>query len=158
MKFFSKSTGRRWTVALTLALVAERALGVTCSVTPLPLNFGSYNTTTDLSVATTVQISCGAWGQSSSVNYTLSASAGSGSYSGRQMANGSNSITYNLYTDSTDTTVFGNGTSGSITLTGTVTKQTSPVTVTIYGLIRGGQNVVPGSYANNPAITLTLTY
>jgi hypothetical protein len=67
MMFFSKSTGHRWTLALTLALVAERALGVTCSVTPLPLNFGSYNTTTDLSVATTLQISCAAWGQASSV-------------------------------------------------------------------------------------------
>ena len=134
------------------------AANVSCTVTPNTLSFGSYNTTSDLSMPMTMTISCGGWGQTNSVNYVLSASAGSGSYSGRQMLNSANVITYNLYTTSGDTTIWGDGTSGTITLTGTVTKQSPSVNVTIYGLIRGGQNVVPGSYATTTAVNVTLTY
>lgn len=143
--------------------LSQHALGassVSCQVTPpATLNFGSYNTTTDLSTPITVTITCGGWGsQTSSVSYVLSASAGSGSFSGRQMLNSSSVITYNLYTTSADTTIWGDGTSGTITLTGTVTKQNPTVNVTIYGLVRGGQNVIPGSYATTTAVNVTLSY
>jgi spore coat protein U-like protein len=135
------------------------AANVNCTVTPTTLNFGSYNTTSDLSMSMTMTVSCGGWGsQTNSVSYVLSASAGSGSYSGRQMLSGGNLITYNLYTTSGETTIWGDGTGGTVTLTGTVTKQNPSVNVTIYGLIRGGQNVAPGSYSTTTAVNVTLTY
>ncbi len=100
-----------------------------------------------------------AWGGASSINYTLSASVGSGTYANRQVLNGSNVIAYNLYTTSADTSIWGDGNGdGTVTLSGTVTKQVGTVNLTIYGKINGGQNVVPGSYATTIPITVTLTY
>jgi spore coat protein U-like protein len=146
-------------VAAGLAQNALGASNVSCTVTPTTLAFGSYNTTADLSMPMTMAVTCGGWGsQTSSVSYVLTASAGSGSYSGRQMLNGANVITYNLYTTSGETTIWGDGTGGTVTLTGTVTKQNPTVNVTIYGLIRGGQNVIPGSYSTTTAVNVTLTY
>ena len=42
--------------------------------------------------------------------------------------------------------------------TGTITNQNPSVPVTIYGVIRAGQNAVPGSYSTTTPITVTLTY
>lgn len=145
--------------ALGLSEQSLAAGNLSCSVTtPATLSFGAYGTTNDLTVPMTMTVSCGGFGQTNSVNYVLSASAGTGSYSGRQLLNGGNIITYNLFTTSGETAIWGDGSSGTLTLTGTVTKQAPSVNVTIYGLIRGGQNVVPGSYATTTNINVTLTY
>lgn len=142
-----------------LASWAPGALAVSCSVTANALSFGAYNTTSNLTGTTTVTITCGAWGGASSVNYTLSASVGSGSYANRQLLNGGNAIAYNLYTTSADTSIWGDGNGdGTVTFSGQVTKQVGTVNITIYGKINGGQNVVPGGYATTVPITVTLTY
>ncbi|MEF3059476.1 spore coat protein U domain-containing protein [Ralstonia solanacearum] len=142
-----------------LASWAPDALAVSCTVTANALSFGAYNTLSNLTGTTTVTITCGAWAGSNSISYTLTASAGSGTYANRQLLAGSNVIAYNLYTTSADTSIWGDGNGdGTVTLTGTVTKQQGTVNLTIYGNINGGQNVVPGSYATTVPITVTLTY
>ncbi|AXW61214.1 hypothetical protein CJO94_03870 [Ralstonia solanacearum] len=146
-------------VLIALASWAPGALAVSCSVSANALSFGAYNTTSNLTGTTTVTITCGAWGGASSITYTLSASVGSGTYANRQVLNGSNVIAYNLYTTSADASIWGDGNGdGTVTLSGTVTKQVGTVNLTIYGKINGGQNVVPGSYATTVPITVTLTY
>ncbi|MEF9403545.1 MULTISPECIES: spore coat protein U domain-containing protein [Ralstonia solanacearum species complex] len=144
---------------VALASWAPGALAVNCTVTANALSFGAYNTLSNLTGTTTVTITCSAWAGSNSISYTLTASAGSGTYANRQLLTGSNVIAYNLYTTSADTSIWGDGNGdGTVTLTGTVTKQQGTVTLTIYGKINGGQNVVPGSYATMVPITVTLTY
>lgn len=145
-------------IATGLAQPALAAFSCSVSVTT-PQSFGSYSTTSDSSSAIPLTVSCGGWGsQISSATFVLTASSGSGSYSGRQMFNGSNVITYNLYTTSGNTTIWGDGNSGTITFTGTLTKNSPSTTVTAYGLISGGQNVPPGSYTTTTPINVTLTY
>jgi spore coat protein U-like protein len=144
-----------------MALVAwsHQAHAVDCNVSANPLSFGNYDTKADATSTTRITITCHAWGNATSVDYTLTASAGSGSYSNRQLFNGSNTISFNLYTSATDSGIWGDGSGdGTVTLTGTLTHKTPPVILTIYGLIRGGQKVVPGSYSTMIPITVTLTY
>jgi spore coat protein U-like protein len=162
-----RTSARQCLKVLAMTAVAawsHQALAASCSVTANPMSFGVYSTTSDAPSTTTVTISCNGWGNgngngSKSVNYTLSASAGSGSYANRQLLNGNNTISYNLYTNISYTSVWGDGTGdGTITVTGTITNQQPSVPITIYGVIRAGQNVVPGSYATTVPITVTLTY
>jgi spore coat protein U-like protein len=159
-----RAWARQGVIALAMMAVAAtwspNGSAATCTVSANPLSFGTYSTTSNATSTTTITISCGGWGNGSkSVSYTLSASAGSGSYANRQLLNGSNAVSYNLYTSSAYTTIWGDGTGdGTITLSGTITNQQPSVPITIYGVIRAGQNAVPGSYGTTVPITVTLTY
>lgn len=141
-----------------IALTPQAFAALNCTVSVPAVNFGTYDTKNSDSSATTVTITCGGWGSTKSVSYTLTASSGPGSYSNRQMFSGSHVISYNLYTNSTHSAIWGDGTSGTATYSGTVTNTSSTATVTVYGLINSGQNVVPGAYATTAPITVTLTW
>jgi spore coat protein U-like protein len=88
-------------------------------------------------------------------------SKGSGaSYAARTMAYGANTLSYNLYQDSARSMVFGNGTSGTVDASSSMLLNAlgigAPVTIPIYGRVFGGQvTMVPGSYADTIAVTLT---
>lgn len=100
-----------------------------------------------------VTISC-----SGNRSFTISLSAGqSNSYAPRYMASGSTAthLDYNLYTDSTYTTVWGDGTGSTATVPGSV--QNSSASFTIYGEIPAPQTtVVPGAYTDT--VTMTVSY
>ena len=70
------------------------------------------------------------------------------------MTSGSNLLSYNLYTDSARTSVWGDGTGSTNTIGGTGTGGSQAVTV--YGRVSLGQTGVPaGSYADTVAVTIT---
>ena len=72
------------------------------------------------------------------------------------MKSGSNILNYNLYTTVSYTTVWGNGTASTATVTAHVTGSNSPVNTTVYALIPAQQNVIAGSYTDS--ITATVTF
>jgi len=125
----------------------------TCTLSTTTLAFGAYSpASTALAGSTTVAPTC-----TNSTPWTLAFNAGStsgGTISQRLMANGAATLKYNLYTTAADTTILGDGTSGSSTLTGTGTGTAQ--STTIYGLIPAGQYVTAGSYADT--ITATISY
>ncbi len=147
--------------AAWLAASAAPADAVTCTVSATAAAFGTYNvfsgTPTDTSA--TIQTSCNA-AVSIAVSYTLSLSAGNGSYSQRAMMNGPGTLRYNLFTNSARSTVWGDGTAGTSTETdGYLLAALTPVTrtYTAYGRIPAGQTtVIPGAFAD--ALLVTLTY
>ena len=72
----------------------------------------------------------------------------------RKMTSGANTLNYALYKDSARTTLWGDGTlsTASITGTGTGAAQAN----TIYARVPGSQTTVPtGAYADTVAITIT---
>ncbi|MBU2739425.1 spore coat protein U domain-containing protein [Acidithiobacillus concretivorus] len=135
--------------------------GITCSVSAPGINFGTYNTVNTINLpASDLTVSC--TGLFGTVAPTVQLSSGSGTYANRIM-NGptGNSLSYNLYTNSSYTTVFGDGTQG----TGDYVGASQPIffsqvnyNVPIYAQLPGGQNVAPGSYATTQPITVTVTY
>ncbi|WP_236861960.1 spore coat U domain-containing protein [Burkholderia mayonis] len=118
--------------------------------------FGTYDTINATSTAITITVSCTG---SSNPTPRASASTGGGSYSNRQMTRtgGSNLLSYNLYVDSAHTMVWGDGISGGTSTISFGKLNNSSASATVYGLISGGQNVVPGAYADH-TITITLSY
>jgi spore coat protein U-like protein len=130
---------------LALPVLAHAA----CSASVVNVAFGDYDVfnNSDTETAGTVKVNCDA-----STSYTISLSAGSGTFASRAMTNGSHQLNYNLFTDSQRLTVWGDGTAGTATVAATDTG----ATYTVYGLIPALQNVQAGSYFDT--LTVTVTY
>ncbi|MEO8740811.1 MAG: spore coat protein U domain-containing protein [Casimicrobiaceae bacterium] len=152
------------TLALTF-LAAGNALGAwSCSTSVTPLGFGTYDVfsgTPDDSTAT-LSVTCTQVSTPvGNLPVTASLSQGSsGTFATRQMKSGANSLSYNMYANATRTTVFGDGTAGTSTISGTfpftAVGQSFTGTGTIYGRIPAGQDVAVGAYTDS--IVATVTY
>ena len=143
---------------LALAATVSGNLPVSASVsnncafgTINALNFGAYdpvvaNASTDLTGTGTFALTCTSGG-----SITIGLSLGGHAVSTqRNMADaGTDKLSYNLYQDSTDTTVWDETTTKSDTGTG------SAVTYTVYGVVPHGQNVPAGSYSDTVSIDVT---
>jgi spore coat protein U-like protein len=93
------------------------------------------------------------------VSYAIALTSGTGSYAARQLASGADRLGYNLFKDSARTLVWGDGTSGTSTLSDSYTLAVSPTVraYPVYGRIPGGQNLTKvGTYGDS--ITVTVTY
>lgn len=140
---------------LTGTLAVSASVTATCqSLVAGSLVHGSYDpaATTDNDAQSSVTVQC-----TNTTPLELSASRGTGSLLQRQMASSENRLNYNLYTNSTRTTIWGDGTAGTATIAAIGVGVLSNVAVTFFSRIPKGQaNVVPGAYSDS--ITVTVTY
>jgi spore coat protein U-like protein len=90
-----------------------------------------------------------------SFEIALSAGVG-GIFSPRQMAMGASSLSYNIYTTSGYSAVWGDGTGGTVTQSFSALLSLGTVTYATYGRIPAGQYIAAGTY--DDSITVTLTY
>ncbi|WP_293780099.1 spore coat U domain-containing protein [uncultured Oxalicibacterium sp.] len=158
---------KKWIVASLLAVGATQAAALcispvcTCSVSATSIAFGSYNplggALQDANGSVTFSCS-GAAGLL--IPYSIAINAGSGTMTGRLMKNGTRNLAYNIYSNSNYSTIWGDGTSGAPTISGTIVLNvlgTLSLTSTMYGRIAAGQNtLVPGTYQDT--LTVTVTY
>jgi spore coat protein U-like protein len=130
----------------------------TCTISATSVAFGNYNPfgLSPVDSTGTVTVQCT---RNSYVSYSIAMSKGnSGSYSPRKMAHGTSNLNYNLYTDSVHSVVWGDGTSGTSTISKiNVRCRKSPYCQhTAYGRIPAGQTTaVPGLYTDSIIVTLT---
>jgi spore coat protein U-like protein len=131
-----------------------------CTISSTAINFtgvGNYDplSSTALAGTGTLGFVCTTGVLSTGDNFTISLSTGSGTYATRTLKYGSNTLKYNLYTAVTHTTVWGNGTTGTATVTTHYAQGSSTVNVIVYGLIPALQNIVAGSYTDSIIATVT---
>lgn len=119
-----------------------------CTATVVNVAFGGYDVFETQATETTgsVGVTC-----DSSTSYSISLSAGLGTFAARVMTNGSNQLSYNLFTDSQRLTIWGDGTGGTATEGATGTGGS----YTIYGMIPALQNVPAGSYSDTVIVTVS---
>lgn len=158
MSLFSKRTQLAVAVAAlmgsSVALAADTdTLTVTASVQPTcaietvnNLAFGDVLFDADTDVDTTIDVFC------NTVTGSLTLSGGgSGDINAREMSDGTNSLPYQLYTDTGRTTVFGDGTTGdAVAVTGSQS-------VTVYGQVTQGdaQAATPSAgYTDDVTVTI----
>lgn len=127
------------------ALLCPATAFAQCTVSAVGVNFGSYDPFSDQHLDGTgrVVVAC-----APPAGYAISLGAGRGSYLARSMASGSHVLAYNLYTDATRTTVWGDGSAS----TAVIQASGSSGTHTIYGRIAGRQNVYAGLYADTVTV------
>ena len=132
-----------------------------CLISANNLAFGNYDTISNLTGSTTLTVTCDHPSKSSrTFNYTISLSTGPGTYAARTMLATIDTLVYNLYTTAALTTVWGDGTSGTVVVSGSLMVpafSTGSSIVTVFGQIGGGQNVVPGAYQTSTPITATIS-
>jgi spore coat protein U-like protein len=138
---------RQWIVALVLTLGSSPCWSV-CTVNVQSVLFGTYDTFSAFHLESTgnVEVVCVL-----TTAYTIALSPGNGSYAARLMKSGVHSLGYNLYTDATRTTIWGDGTGG----TGLIGGNAISANHTIYGRVPAGQNVNVGSYSDSLIVTIT---
>ena len=133
-----------------------------CSAAPTTHAFGAYDTINPTAGTSSITITCIHSGQAFTFNYTIALSSGSGSYATRQMTGAGDTLSFNHYTTLAHTTVWGDGTAGTATISGSLLVpqgggSTASQTQTVYGLIGAPQNVTATAYATASPITVTLS-
>ena len=87
---------------------------VNCNVVSASLNFGTYDpitSLTDKTVLGDIQINC-----NGAVAVTIRLAVGQGTFSSRTMSSSGHTVKYNVYADAGYTQVWGDGTSGTVTV------------------------------------------
>lgn len=130
-----------------------------CSVSATNLGFGNYDPTsgTPTDAGSTISVDC-----TLLTDYSVALGVGLGSgaaYStGRKMQGDSNAsqlLTYNLYTDSGRTTVWGDGSDSSVDVDGIGAGLLGPTEYTVYGRIGTGLYAQPQDYSDTIEVTVT---
>lgn len=158
-------TRTRRIAALALAALvtatSPAARAATCTATATGVAFGNYDPTAAAAATSTgqVTVACSRPPGPPSVNYTIALGTGSGSFAGRTLTFGGATLSYQLYTDATHGTVWGDGSGGTATIGDsyslgifrTVTRNYS-----VYSRIPAGQWPAAGAYSD--LIVVTVTY
>jgi spore coat protein U-like protein len=138
----------RTALTLSLLLAAAPAAAATCDVTPQGVAFGSYDPLAPAAFdgVGNVSVRC-----DSAVPFTLSLDPGGGSYADRRMSGPAGTLHYNLYVDASRTIVWGDGSGGTTTMSGSGPTAEVP----IYGRMPSRQNAGAGAYADTIVVTIT---
>lgn len=142
-------------LGLGLVPVSAQAACTGPLATASAVAFGSYNagSPSDSTANGTVTVSCSLVIESLPP-LTIALSAGtSGSFSTRKLAFGGSNLNYNLFTSPAFTSIWGDGTAG--TVTESYTAGAHSVTLTVYGRLTKSQFVAPGPYSDSITVTVT---
>ena len=142
-------------VALFLLLpVPAQALCVGTGVSATAVAFGTYDPSAKTPTITqgqiTVQCTVGVL-----TGFSVALSKGMGTYALRTMTYGSNALGYNLYTDGTYGTVWGDGTSGTGMQNFDALISLGSITYNVFGVLGTGQYPAPGTYTDSITVTVT---
>jgi spore coat protein U-like protein len=151
-----------WVVASLIAGASVNGLAATCTVTALPVAFGTYNpaSATPRDASGRVTLRCTATGPAERVAATVALGTGvSGNAAARTLLSAGQPLNYNLFTTNARTLVWGDGSGGTRTVALNLNlpaNGTRTVNRTVFGRIPALQNPIPGSYSD--AIVVTVTY
>ncbi|WP_020649845.1 Csu type fimbrial protein [Solimonas variicoloris] len=147
-------------LAIPLCLACRPALALleSCSASTSAVSFGNYSpfSSVDLDTTGTVTVTCTAL-LSIAVNYTIKLGPGvSGSFNPRRLSTGPYTLNYNLYTNSTRTSVWGDGTGSTQTVSDGYALGLLIVTrnYTVYGRLPARQNAASGVYSDTVVVTV----
>lgn len=133
---------------LALALWPSAAPAASCQLNSYPVAFGAYDalSTRTHDTSGSVNVTC-----DTPVPYSISLGPGGGSHSQRRMAGAGADLLYNLYTTRDRLVVWGDGTGGTDSVSGSGTQNH-----TVHARMPARQPVPAGSYSD--LIVVTVTY
>jgi spore coat protein U-like protein len=141
-------------LATAALLIAVSAAEAACTITTTAVSFGSYNVFAGSADDGTGQITYRCTGPRPPLVTIHLDKGGSPSFTPRQMRKGSEALNYNLYLDSTRSTIWGDGTGGT-----QVYSQANPpngrnIVLSVFGRIPASQDVSAGTYSATVTATI----
>ncbi|PLP99864.1 Csu type fimbrial protein [Cupriavidus pauculus] len=143
------------TNSLPITFTASATVASDCNITATPLDFGSIGVLSgNHDAVSTLTVQC-----TRNAAYTIALNAGIGNganVSSRKMTRtgGSQTVNYQLYSDSARTVPWGDGTRGTSTVGGTGTGTAN--TISVYGRVPQQNTPQHGAYTDT--VTATITY
>ncbi|MCX7053524.1 MAG: spore coat U domain-containing protein [Proteobacteria bacterium] len=126
-----------------------------CVISANPLALGAFDGTNDLAATSTVVVRCT---NGTAYNVELSRGASS-SFAARTMSNGTDQLVYNLFTDTTYTNIWGDGSTGTVRVSGTGTGFAANRNITVAGRLQASANTGPvGSGNYTDTIVASIVY
>lgn len=141
----------KWWFAAAMILLATHGTKAQCVITAVPVNFGVYQPFSASPVDSngTITIRCHFVGP---YNIAINAPV-TGNFAGRHLSRPGSQLFYQLYTDPTRRTVWGDGTGGSGAVSGYCAGSCNN-DHTMYGRIPSRQSVTPGTYTDTVIVTV----
>jgi spore coat protein U-like protein len=136
------------TFTVTANIVAD------CNLSATNLSFGTYDAASGspLDATSAVSVYCS---NGLSYDVALNIGSGGGTFVTRTLADGGNTLNYNLYSNAGRSTIWGDGTGSTAIVSGSGTGLLSAVTHNVYGRVASGQDRAVGSYASTITVTVT---
>jgi spore coat protein U-like protein len=136
---------------LLAAVTAEAA----CTINTTPVAFGAYNVFSASAADGTGQITYRCTPPRPPLVRIELGKGGSSTFNPRQMRQSSEILNYNLYLDSTRSTIWGDGTGGTQVYTQANPLPNQNISVNVFGRIPPGQDVSAGTYTNTVTATIS---
>ncbi len=141
-------------LATAALLIAVSAAEAACTITTTAVSFGSYNVFAGSADDGTGQITYRCTGPRPPLVHTRYRKLVNRGFTPRQMRKGSEALNYNLYLDSTRSTIWGDGTGGT-----QVYSQANPpngrnIVLSVFGRIPASQDVSAGTYSATVTATI----
>lgn len=143
----------------TTTFQVTATVNANCSVSAGTLAFGAYTPGSgNVPSTSTISVNC-----TKNTGFTVALNAGASTgatVAARAMTSGANLLAYQLYSNNTYSTVWGDGTLGTSTVAGTGTGMGAAQVqyLTVYGLIPDAANLAAAVGSYSDTVTVTVTY
>jgi spore coat protein U-like protein len=151
-------------LAVFAPLLPAAAQAASCTASATAISFGTYvpSNASPINSTGTVSVTCSS-GVLTTVSYTIALNTGlnaGGSFANRRMKNGTSLLSYQIYTSAARTTVWGDGTGGTSTMSDsyacTLACSGTKKSYNAYGQLPARQwTVAPGAYTDTITVTVT---
>lgn len=150
------TTTRLLTILLAAAgaLAAVATAEAACTISTTPVSFGTYNVFAASPDDATGQITYRCTAPRPPLVRIQLDKGGAPAFNPRQMRRSSETLNYNLYLDSTRSTIWGDGTGGTQDYTRNNPPPNQNINVNVFGRIPAGQDVSAGSYSATVVATI----
>jgi len=136
------------------ALLAVATAEAACTISTTPVAFGTYNVFSGSPDDAVGQITYRCTAPRPPLVRIHLDKGGAPTFSPRQMRQSSEILSYNLYLDSTRSTIWGDGTGGTQTYSQANPQANQNINVSVFGRIPPGQDVSAGGYTATVTATI----
>lgn len=141
----------------TTTFTVQAAIVSACTVAATAMTFTNYNPSSGTAndATSTINVFC-----TTGTAYTLKLNVGTGGgtfATTRLLTDGTNTLNFNLYTTTARSTIWGDGTSSTGTVTGTGLGLLTPSPQTVFGRISAGQDKPASVYLSTVTVTVEYT-
>jgi spore coat protein U-like protein len=141
-------------LAVAGALVVVAAAEAACTISTTAVSFGTYNVFAASPDDATGRITYRCTAPRPPLVRIQLDKGGAPSFNPRQMRRSTETLDYNLYRDSTRSTIWGDGTGGTQEYTRNNPPTNQNINVNVFGRIPAGQDVSAGSYSATVMATI----